>query len=199
MKPRPRTPIAAARFSTSALNFCCKYAPTLLTLSSSCSSSTMARNSKATRQANGPPPQAVPCCPGEIAVANSSFVRYAPSGSRLGNGDHVGRHVETLESKNRPRASQPTLNLVEDQRRAMTVRQRATLAQELHGTLVDSAFAENRLEHDGASIVVHRSPQPFQIVLLHEGHVFEQRLKSLAVLGLPRERQSPERAAVIRP
>src|SRR3984885_13637761 len=80
INPRPRTSFAAALFSTIVFNSCCRYAPTLFTFSSSFSSSTIARNSSATRQANGPPPKVVPCCPGEIAFANSSFARNAPSG-----------------------------------------------------------------------------------------------------------------------
>ena len=81
----------------------------------------------------------------------------------------------------------------------MAVGQRAALLQEFHRALVDSAFPENRLQHNRAGIVVHRGAQPFQIVLLHKRHVFEQRLESLAMLVLPRQRQCPERPPVIRP
>ena len=68
------------RFPTKSFSCSCKYAPTLLTFSRSFSSSTIARNSSATRHARGPPPNVVPCCPGEIADANSSLAMNAPSG-----------------------------------------------------------------------------------------------------------------------
>ena len=80
----------------------------------------------------------------------------------------------------------------------MPIRQRAALLQKLHRALVDSALAENRLQHDRAGIVIDRGAQAFDIVLLHERHLFEQRLESLAMFVLAGQRQRSKRAPVIR-
>src|ERR1700722_17659373 len=108
-------------------------------------------------------------------------------GDGLGNRHNVGGHAETLEGKNRSRPPQSALNFVEDQRHVVTVGECATLAQELHRTFIDSAFTKNRLEHNSAGIITYGSPQTFQIVLFDERDIFEQRLESMAVLGLPRQ------------
>src|SRR5580692_7248840 len=125
--------------------------------------------------------------------------QWQPRRNRLGNRHNVGRHAETLKRKNRSRPPQPALNLVEDQRHLVTIRQRPALAQKFHRTLINSALAKNRLQHNRARIVIHRRPQTLQIVLLHKRDIFQQRLKSLAMLVLPRERQCTKRAPMIRP
>src|ERR1700684_622403 len=107
----------------------------------------------------------------------------------FGNRHNVRGDAETLERKNRSRPPQAALNLVEDKGYTVTVGERATFPQKLRRTFINAALAENWLEHNGAGVVVHGSAEPFQIVLLDERHVFEQRLESLAVLGLARQRQ----------
>src|SRR5713101_180845 len=54
--------------------------------SSSFSSSRVLRNSMATAQASGPPPNVVPCIPGETREATSLVVRIAPRGSPAARG-----------------------------------------------------------------------------------------------------------------
>ena len=54
--------------------------------------------------------------------------QWQSRGNGLGNGDHVRGHPESLEGKNRARASQAALNFVEDQRRTVTIGQRSTFA-----------------------------------------------------------------------
>ncbi|SPF39321.1 hypothetical protein SBA1_270036 [Candidatus Sulfotelmatobacter kueseliae] len=120
-----------------------------------------------------------------------------PRRQRLGNRHHVGGHPEILKRKNRSRPAQPALNLVKDQRRPVPVGQRPAFPEKLARALIDSAFAENRLQHDGAGVVIHRRPQAFDIVLLHESDIFKQRFESLAMLILPGQRQCAKRPPMI--
>src|SRR5579863_2907765 len=119
-------------------------------------------------------------------------------GDRLGNCHDVGRDAKTLEREDRAGTPQSALDLVEDQSRLVSIRQRTALAQKFLGTLVDPAFTENWFEHNRACIVVDRCSQPIKIVLLYECHILEQRLKSFAMLVLTRQRQCSECAPVIR-
>src|SRR5579863_3197367 len=118
--------------------------------------------------------------------------------NRLGNRHNIRSHAKTLERKHRPRAAEPALNLVKDQRRPVPVGRRPALLQKLHRAFINSAFAKNRLQHNRASVVVHRRAQAFDIVLRDERHFFEHRLKSFAMLLLPGQRQRPKRPPVIR-
>src|SRR5713226_7639226 len=61
-------------------------APRARIFSRSFSSSTVWRNSSAVAQASGPPPNVVPCIPGETREATSSVVRMAPSGRPAARG-----------------------------------------------------------------------------------------------------------------
>src|SRR5208282_351991 len=121
-----------------------------------------------------------------------------PRRNWLRNRDNIRSHAKTLKLKHRPRAPQAALNLVENQRHFVTISQRAALTQKFHRALIDSALAENRLQHNRAGIVVHRRAQPLKIVLRHKRHVLQQRLKSLAMLGLPRQRKRAKRSPVVR-
>src|ERR1700722_1363326 len=120
-----------------------------------------------------------------------------PRRDGLRDRDDVRRDAETLERKNRSRAPQATLNLVKDQRGAVAVGQRAAFLQELDRALINSAFAENRLQHNRAGFVADGGAQTFEVILLYKSHFFEQRLEPLAMLVLPGERQRSERAPVI--
>ena len=79
----------------------------------------------------------------------------------------------------------------------MLVGQRPAGAQEVFGTLENSAFAKDRLEHDGASVGIDRGAQRFDVVLRDEGHVFEHGLKTFAVLVLTGEGHGSKGSAVI--
>src|SRR4029077_17975994 len=116
----------------------------------------------------------------------------------LRNRDDIRRHSKALERKDRPRSSQPALNLVEDQSGAMLICQGPALPQKFHRAFVNATLTENRLQHNRTRIVVDRRAQSFPIVLLNERHFFEQRLESLAMLLLSRERQRAKRSPVIR-
>ena len=83
---------------------------------------------------------------------------------RFGDGDDVRGHAECLEGKDRSGAAEAALDFVEDQRGAMTVGQDAALPQKVGRTFVDAALAENRLEHDGASLVVDGGAQCVEII-----------------------------------
>ena len=63
------------------------------------------------------------------------------------------------------------------------------VAQKFDGALVNPAFPEDWLQHNRAGVVVDRRAQTFQIILLHECNVIEQRLESLAVLFLSGKRE----------
>src|SRR5215471_10747304 len=136
-------------------------------------------------------------CAGEFFFGDERAERK-PGSDRLRDGDDIRRHAKGLKRKDRSRSPQPALNLIEDQRSTMPICQRATLPQEFFGAFEDSAFPKNRLQDNRTSIVVHRSSQALQIVPLHERHILEQRLKALAMLVLPRQRQRPKRPPMIR-
>src|SRR5580658_195961 len=122
-----------------------------------------------------------------------------PRRNRLGNRHNIRSHSKTLKRKHSPGPPQPALDLIKDQSRPMPVGRRTAGLQKLHRTLINSALAKNRLQHNRASIVVHRRPQSLDIVLRDKRDVFEHRLKSLAMLLLPGQRQRPKRPPVIRP
>src|SRR5580704_95649 len=122
-----------------------------------------------------------------------------PRRNRLRNRHHIRSHPKTLKRKHRPRAPQPALNLVKDQRRPVPIRRRPTLLQKLHRTFRDSPLAKNRLQHNRAGVVVHRRPQAFHVVLSHKSYFFQQRLKSFAMLLLPGQRKRPKRPPMVRP
>ena len=84
---------------------------------------------------------------------------------RLGDGDDVRSHSESLERKDVPVRTQAALDLVENQGSAMAIGQCAAFLQKFDRALVDPAFAENRLKHNGTSVVVDRCPQCFDVVL----------------------------------
>ena len=90
------------------------------------------------------------------------------------------------------------MDLVEDERGLVLVGKRPAGAQKIFGAFKDSAFAKDGLEHNGASVGIDGRTQGFDIVLRHKGHVFEQRLKTFAVLVLSGEGHGAERPAVIR-
>src|ERR1700674_187661 len=119
-------------------------------------------------------------------------------GDGLGDGDDVRSHAESLEGEDGSGAAEPALDLIENQRGTMAVGEGSAFFQKLHGTLVDSTFAEDGFEHDGASVVVHRGAQSFSVVARDKLHVLEQRLKTFAVFVLPGYGHGSETAAVIR-
>src|SRR5580700_9495108 len=77
-----------------------------------------------------------------------------PSRNRLRNRHNIRSHSKTLKRKHRPSTSQPALNLIKDQSHFESVGQSPALAQKLHRTFMNSAFAKNRLQHNRASVVV---------------------------------------------
>ena len=101
-------------------------------------------------------------------MANSSRARkraqWQACSNWFGDGDDVRGHAECLEGKDGAGAAEAALDFVEDQSGAMTVGEEAALAQEVGGTFVDAALAENWLEHDGAGLVVNRSAQCPEII-----------------------------------
>ena len=119
-------------------------------------------------------------------------------GDRLGDGDDVGHHAETLEGEDLAGAPEAALDLVEDERGLMLVGKGPACKQEFFRTLEDSAFAEDGLQHDGAGVGIDGSAQRFDVVLRNKGHVFEQRLKTFAVLVLAGQGHGAKRPAVIR-
>ena len=62
--------------------------------------------------------------------------------------DRVGLHAELLPREEAAGAADARLHLVEDQQRAVLVRERARLCEELGRERMDAAFALHRLEQD---------------------------------------------------
>ena len=144
----------------------------------------------------------VPCWPGgnrggKFFPGQKCAQRQA-GGDWFGDGDDVRGYAERLEGEDGAGAAEAALDFVEDQGGAMTVGEGAALAQKVGGTFVDAALAENRLEHDGASLVVNRSAQCLEIIAGHEPDVFEQRFEALAIFVLSGERHGAEGSSVIR-
>src|ERR1700674_558717 len=86
IKPSPRISRMKSNLAASLARPSCNSAPRARIFSSSFSSSTILRNSRAAAQASGPPPKVVPCRPGETREATSSVVRMAPSGRPAARG-----------------------------------------------------------------------------------------------------------------
>src|SRR5579864_9497493 len=122
-------------------------------------------------------------CRGEFLLRQKSAERK-PCRNRLGNGDDIRRDTEALKRENCSGATQAALDLIKNQRRAMTICQRAALLQKLHRTFVNPALPENWLEHNGAGIVIDCAPQTFRVVLFYKSDIFEQGLESVAMLVL---------------
>src|SRR5580698_2931462 len=120
---------------------------------------------------------------GEVFFRQKGTERHA-SRVRLGDGDDVGNHTEALESEQLACASEAALDLVEDERGVVMVGKRSAGEQEFLGTLEDPAFTKDGLEHNRAGIGTDRGVQRFEVVLFHEGHIFEHRLKALAIFFL---------------
>ena len=97
---------------------------------------------------------------------------------RFCDGDDVRGYAECLEGEDGAGAAEAALDFVEDQGGAMTVGQGAALAQKVGRTFVDAALAENRLEHDGASLVVDGGAQCAEIIARHKLDVFEHAVRS---------------------
>src|ERR1019366_4231153 len=118
---------------------------------------------------------------GEMFFRQERAERHSRS-DWFGNGDDVGhytrRYAEALEGEHFAGAAEAALDLIEDERGLMLVGEGAAGAQEVFGAFKNSAFAKDGLEHDGASVGIDGGAQPFDVVLNHEGHVFEQRLKT---------------------
>src|SRR5206468_1264452 len=113
------------------------------------------------------------------------------------NGHHVGRHAEGLKSKNVSGAAESALNLVEDQRCTMMIGNCPAFLQEIYRAFIYSAFPENRLEHDGASIFIHGRSQCFNVVFRNKFHILEQRFEPFAVFVLAGQGHSAESASMI--
>src|SRR5216683_3401977 len=86
IRPSPRISRMKLNFAASFVRPSRNSAPRMRIFSRSFSSSTIWRNSSAVAQASGPPPNVVPCIPGETREATSSVARMAPSGSPAARG-----------------------------------------------------------------------------------------------------------------
>jgi hypothetical protein len=93
--------------------------------------------------------------------------------------------------------TESALNLIENERGLMLIGEGAAFAEKLGRTFQNSAFAENRLEHDGAGVGIDGSTKRVQVVARDEGHVFKERFEALAVFVLPGERHGTESSAVV--
>src|SRR5208282_783466 len=134
---------------------------------------------------------------GEVFLGQECAERHS-RGDRLGDGDDIGHNAEALEGEDVAGTAKAALDFVEDKSSLVLVGKRTARAQEIFGTLEDAAFAKDGLQHDGAGVGIDRRVQRFDVVLRHKGHVFEQRLKALAVLFLAGQRQGAKRSAVKR-
>ena len=90
---------------------------------------------------------------------------------RLGNSHHIRRDTEVLEGEHMAGASQAALDLIKDKHRAVSVGCSASGLQKFCGAGADSAFALNRLEHDGADRGIHRIAQSGSIVQRDKFHL----------------------------
>ena len=132
----------------------------------------------ATAQANGPPPNVVPCRPGCMPLATrlrgEDRAQWQSRGDRLGHGDDVGRDPVLLVSEPLAGASQAALDFIEDQERAGFLREFARGLQKLRAYGIDSAFALNRLQANRADAAIELALQIFDIVKAYEAHARKQ-------------------------
>src|SRR5262249_54546409 len=117
--------------------------------------------------------------------------------NRLGNRDDVGHHAKTLERENCPRPAQATLDLVEDQRGFVAIRQGTTLLEKFHGTLVNTAFPENRFQHNRASVVVDGGAEFLRVIAWNEFHILQQRFETFTIFVLSGQRHGAKGPSVI--
>ncbi len=104
--------------------------------------------------------------------------------------------VELLIRKIAAGASQARLNFVGDQRRIILRRECAGALPESPADGENSAFALNRLDHNGADRLVEFGFEIRHIVDVDEFDSGNQRLERLAILRRMRDRKRAERAAV---
>src|SRR5580658_6951487 len=125
-------------------------------------------------------PKSSPMLPGRDRVSKfflgDKRSQRQPRRNRLRNRHNIRSHAKTLKREHSPGPPQPTLNLIKDQSRPVPVRRRPASLKKLHRTLIDSALAKNRLQHNRASIVIHRRPQSLNVVLRNKRDVFQHRL-----------------------
>src|ERR1700722_6921702 len=63
---------------------------------------------------------------------------------------------------------------------------------------MNPAFAEDRFENDGASVLIDGSAQSLGVVTRNEFHILKQRFKTFTVFVLPGHGHGSEAASVVR-
>ena len=136
-------------------------------------------------------------CRGNFFLGQKSSQRQ-PGGNWFGDGNNVRNHAERLEGEDGAGAAETALNFVENQGGLVTIGERTAFLEKACRTFVNSAFAEDWFEDDGAGAVVHGSVQGSNIIARDKLYLFKQRLESLAVFVLPGERHGAESSSVVR-
>ena len=90
----------------------------------------------------------------------------------------------------------PALYFIKDQQRLMFVAQRAQSFQEFRGCRGHAAFTLNRLDNNGAGVVVHHRFHGMQIVKRHVDDVGRLRAKPVGILRLAANGNGKEGASV---
>jgi hypothetical protein len=116
----------------------------------------------------------------------------------LAEGQDVGHHGLVLEREHLARASDPGLDLVENQQRAVRVTQLAQPAQVAVGRNVHAAFSLDGLDDEGGGVRVDRALCGREIAE-RDHHLFRQQVAiGVAMLGLADHGERAQRPAVER-
>ncbi len=160
----------------------------------------MSTTAQAAAHETGLPPKVDAWSPGSNAVGASCPTSSAPIGnpfaSPFASVSASGFTPTRSHAKNEPHAADAGLHLVEDQQRAVLVRERARLRERLRTERVHAAFALHDLEQDRGRV---RPDVIGERLGRRERHAGHERLERGPLRGLARDRERADRAAVERP
>ena len=114
----------------------------------------------------------------------------------LGDGDHIGFHIVVLICEPLAGAPQSALNLIDQQQRAASGSECPRRFQELAAHKLNSTFALNSLNRDGADAVVELLLEIFHIVEFHKFNSRKKRRIHFAILSLSGSREGAIRSAM---
>ena len=137
--------------------------------------------------------EAVRGCVGDEERADREAV-----GEALCERDRVRRHAELLPREEAAGAADAALDLVEEQERAVLVREHAGGGEELGGGGMDPALSLHRLDQDRADVRPDRGGEGIGVVQLREADGRRERLERRPLARLARRRERAVRASVER-
>ena len=143
---------------------------------------------RAARQASGLPPKVAACVPGfSFSATSGRAIRpphATPPASALASVTTSGSTLPVLIGEPRAGAAHAGLHFVEDQQQLVLVGQLAQPFEVAGRRQVDAAFALDRLDQDGAGLVVDQLGDRVEIAERGVAEARQQRLEALVILRL---------------